>query len=706
MKKLLVFIFLLGLSKGYCNNRQVYKYYVYLTNSDLAPSFIKSNNGNLICNGTISEQQFYNKYEILKFEKVITVWDTEYYKCFYYLETYTPQLVIDLQKYYSKVYRKFEDVTYDKIELSGYPNDYGVTNPNIGQNTGPSINRSDLDYINVAKAWNITDNLNSNVKIGISDAKINVNNPDFSNNTTFVNPGYYQNLPYDPSVDPGINTWHGTAVAGIAAAKGNNGYASTGVCKNCDIISTGYGNYQNLILLAQNGVKVINMSWVTTSYVEGHQNILDSIVNFHKVVLVAAAGNEDSFNTNEDFGCKAFWSDAQNKYIPYPYLLGKQVRYPASYNNVISVSSISHKNAISLPLLNTNSGFLANNGTYDVFLGMEDSYSSQVGNQDPNNPMALIYDAWPQYRNSPNGIPSLISPLGHVNNHTVNEFVDILAPAYDTFRHDVFIEQGLIQNTGNATSGAAPIVTGSIALMFMVNDCLLPSEVDNILKLTTKNTDKILLNRNYGNLGWFGAGKLETGDAVEFVNEMKKADGNALIDGQDFWRFNFDLQHINNNLTISNQTFRDKNISNFIAKNEIRILPGTSIKPDSTGSFHLGINPNINVTCNPSPVSRTGTFEKNYNNEVLAKLDSEILLYPNPNSGDFKLENLNFERFASNNIEVKVTDLNGRILLTNTIHKSDVKFYEFNLEKKFNAGIYLLNLSSDSFQKTIKFIIK
>lgn len=59
------------------------------------------------------------------------------------------------------------DVTDEKYELAYYPNDHGSTNPN--SNTGANINRHDLDYINIQKAWDIT---TGNITIGMSDSRI------------------------------------------------------------------------------------------------------------------------------------------------------------------------------------------------------------------------------------------------------------------------------------------------------------------------------------------------------------------------------------------------------------------------------------------------------------------------------------------------------------------------------------------------------
>lgn len=699
MKKLFILIFLISFSQGYSADRLVYKYYFYLTNSFLAPEF-SNTNGVMIYKGTDSEmEEFFSHYEILKFERAITAVEWESLRRVFIVETYNEKLANDLINLFPDVYEKFEEFTYEVTELASYPNDYGTTNPNIGQNIGPAIDRRDLDYINVSKAWDITDLAGAgDLIIGISDARINSTNADFSNKISFVNPSNYQSGGYDQN---NIETWHGTAVAGLAAAQGNNGIGSTGVCKNCKIIGTQYANYDNLLLLAQNGAKVINMSWTHNYRHDFHQTVIDSLTIRDKVVLVAAAGNLSSFSTNQDFFCgEGYYNGSQ--FVPSS--TGMKTYFPASYNNVISVSGIEHYNALLLPLTNSNPGFAGNNSgyttpSYDVFTNIRDSFSQCVGNLNTNNPVGLNYNGWPQYCFS-NGQYHLVSPLGIVANYTLNQHVDILAPTTKSFRFDKFIEQGVISYDGGGTSGASPIVAGTAALMIIANNCILPNEVDDVLKLTTKNIEILPINANFSGLGVLGAGKLETGDAVEFVNEMKKVDGNALIDGQDFNRFDFDLQIINNKLTISNQIFRDNNVSNFIAKKEILIKSGTTIKPNQNGGFHIGINPNISVTCSSS--SKVGAIKNESINEIKK---SKIILYPNPNKGDFKIDNIDFNLFNSKHIKISVLDINGRKLFENEIISDDNNSYNVNLQNSLPLGVYFVRLSSDNHVETLKFIV-
>ena len=90
--------------------------------------------------------------------------------------------------------------------------------------------------------------------------------------------------------------------------------------------------------------------------------------------------------------------------------------------------------------------------------------------------------------------------------HQHNTSVDICAPGYDLLTSWAPGTYG----AANGSSFAAPLVSGTIALMLDVNPCLSFEQVEEILKSTAVNIDAV--NPNY--IGQLGAGRLNAGAAV------------------------------------------------------------------------------------------------------------------------------------------------------------------------------------------------
>lgn len=187
-------------------------------------------------------------------------------------------------------------------------------------NTGLNGATPDAD-IDALEAWDITTGSNA-VIIAIVDSGVDLDHPDLQAN---LMPGYdFVNDDADPDDDFG----HGTHVAGIAAAVGNNGIGVSGVSRNAKIMpvkvlnSGGIGSVSSIVngidYAVANGADIINLSLgaAGTSYPcvsvtpfpydftpiqEAMQRALDN-----NVLVVAAAGNG-----NESFvNCPAAYDEA------------------------------------------------------------------------------------------------------------------------------------------------------------------------------------------------------------------------------------------------------------------------------------------------------------------------------------------------------------------------------------------------------------
>lgn len=200
--------------------------------------------------------------------------------------------------------------------------------------------------------------------------------------------------------------------------------------------------YDGMLQLSYLGAEVINVSWVSYSSYDDQIAIIDEIYN-NGTLVVAASGN-----------------------------LGiTRYAYPASYNHVLSVTGIGHRNEP---------------GYIDPELGpynWKDRVEVIVG-----NPEAVF-------------------------NH--NDRVDFCAPGWQIT--GCILNNSYADLYANGTSLSAPIVAGTCGLMLSVNHCLTPDDLTSILKNTAVNIYTIPENQNY--IGMYGAGRLDTYEAVKGAGE-------------------------------------------------------------------------------------------------------------------------------------------------------------------------------------------
>jgi len=188
-------------------------------------------------------------------------------------------------------------------------------------------NQTYLKQIKADKAWNIATG-NQAITIAVLDSGVDTDHPDLKPNLL---PGV--NL-LSPGRSPEDDYGHGTSVAGILAAKGNNGIGVSGVLWNAKILPIKvldrYGSLNNVDVIAQGintavnrGAKVIVMSMSALNTTRALEEAV-SRAEARGVVLVAATGNESS-----------------------------RVAYPAAYPTVIAVGAVNSSNQ---PLYSSNFG--------------------------------------------------------------------------------------------------------------------------------------------------------------------------------------------------------------------------------------------------------------------------------------------------------------------------------------------------------------
>lgn len=214
----------------------------------------------------------------------------------------------------------FEFAEPDFISLNGFQSSDPYYSEQWGlENTGQNGGSSGID-INVENAWTITQG-NPNIKIAVIDQGVELTHPDLIPNIVL---GYSasDSLCGAPTLHTGN---HGTACAGIIAAKSNNGIGTSGVAPNCKIIPTNVSDISEHVttgLIAQtinwawhHGADVISFAWrgpETASITRAIDSATVLGRDGKGCVVVCASGNNNSSSVN----------------------------YPACLDNVIAVGAI------------------------------------------------------------------------------------------------------------------------------------------------------------------------------------------------------------------------------------------------------------------------------------------------------------------------------------------------------------------------------
>lgn len=163
--------------------------------------------------------------------------------------------------------------------------------------------------MNMELAWNhITDC--SSVVVAVIDSGVNYNHQDLAANmwnggATYPNHGY--NFTAEgASNDPMDLDGHGTHVAGIIGAAGNNALGSTGVCWKANIMAVRIGDATGASTTARmisgidfavsNGAKVLNISYGQSGAFDQAFSNAISNAQSNDVVVVVSAGNDSLDN--------------------------------------------------------------------------------------------------------------------------------------------------------------------------------------------------------------------------------------------------------------------------------------------------------------------------------------------------------------------------------------------------------------------------
>lgn len=301
MRNFLKLYFFLFFTISLCSFSQIItkEYYFEVKDLNFLPQDIGTNGNVKLYVGNKSLDKLFSMYYVKDFRSAFPGTKRELLLRTYIIDCEV-ELYEKLKNNYSHLYNLIEIPSAIPLYL---PNDVELID-DIGQ-------ESALSFINAPSAWDISKG--DGVTIGICES-INVNQEDLVGKIALVN---------------GVsdtNIGHGTWVATAAGASTDNNIGMASIGFNVNVLGTSGYSYSNLLPLAINGARVINMSWyLSTVPIAQHQELMDELWEDYGVVLVAAAGN--------------------GEYSAGP----TTTHYPAAYNHVISVTNVGHSFAIGEP---------------------------------------------------------------------------------------------------------------------------------------------------------------------------------------------------------------------------------------------------------------------------------------------------------------------------------------------------------------------
>lgn len=244
--------------------------------------------------------------------------------------------------------------------------EYKINALNIPDDTNYNLQWG-IGFINLPSVWDFTTG-SDEIKVGVLDSGIDYSHEDLNDN---VNQSLYLNCTDDTSTIPVIDnrtpiTDHGTHVAGIIGAKGNNTKGIAGVCWEVELISLRINDspanseerfLNKAINYADTTIDILNLSGGLYNW-KLETNTLDDVINDYSGLLICAAGNGGTNLDSTD-------EEVEN-----------EKTYPTCWNldNVISVGAIDSLGN----LAELSDGGTSNYGqnTVDIYAPGENIYST------------------------------------------------------------------------------------------------------------------------------------------------------------------------------------------------------------------------------------------------------------------------------------------------------------------------------------------
>lgn len=354
------------------------------------------------------------------------------------------------------------------------------------------------------------------------------------------------NDPGDQSHTPNSSSFHGTHVIGTVAATTNNSIGVAGTAGGTRVMplrvlgKNGFGTNYDIIqalryaaglsndsgTIPPQAASIINLSLGSSSFSQSEQDLYNTLANMG-ILVVAAAGNSNSSSPD----------------------------YPASYNNVISVSA-------------TN-----------------------------------ISNTKAQYSNFGSRI-DLAAPGGDLKTDLNGDgyFDGVLSTMGDDSASAIQFTYGFAEGT----SMAAPHVAGVVALMKSINPDLTTNQFNTLM-------ESGLLSDDLGETGrddLYGHGLINARKAVEAASGSATATANILLSTNSL---NFGSFSNSETITVSDSSNNTLTINNITVSNDWVSVAPVNTNPQGFGSYRINIdrsrlsdgNYNEQVTFNTESLSRT-----------------------------------------------------------------------------------------------------
>lgn len=327
------------------------------------------------------------------------------------------------------------------------PNDSFDTDPQktiVWDEKKPSGRNWWLEAINARQAWDYSDYF-STINIGVVDGGFDTSHEELEGKISF--PTFLHKLCNVPDI-------HGTHVAGIIAAKHNNGVGIAGVCENSNLIcvdwypyifniwNTELAIYFGLSNCVKAGAKVVNFSLGTCSSAEGvYMSLMDEVISPAAVSYMMAS------------------------------LLSKGYDF-------VAVQSAGNGDMNGDPVDSRQNGHFCNINEENMYTGSYEILPEEIMER------ILIVGS---VKNSGNGkyVQSDFSNVGPE--------IDISAPGEEIYSSIIGDEYDNI----DGTSMAAPIVSGVAGLVWSANPDLKGTEVKEIICKSTNSVAEINKKYNY-----------------------------------------------------------------------------------------------------------------------------------------------------------------------------------------------------------------